>query len=79
MTPDDIALLQYTGGMTGVSKGAELRHRNLTANIRQLDQLVFSRRASGEFSRGAPALSCVWDDGHAKYLSGRRRMYGAGP
>ena len=36
VTPDDIALLQYTGGITGVSKGAELRHCNLTANIRQL-------------------------------------------
>ncbi len=36
VTPDDIALLQYTGGTTGVSKGTELRHRNLTANIRQL-------------------------------------------
>jgi long-chain acyl-CoA synthetase len=34
--PDDIAVLQYTGGITGVSKGAELRHRNLTANIQQL-------------------------------------------
>jgi long-chain acyl-CoA synthetase len=36
VNPDDIALLQYTGGTTGVSKGAELRHRNLTANIQQL-------------------------------------------
>ena len=34
--PDDIALLQYTGGITGISKGAILLHRNLTANIRQL-------------------------------------------
>ena len=36
VTQDDIALLQYTGGTTGVSKGAELRHGNLTANIQQL-------------------------------------------
>ena len=35
-SPDDIALLQYTGGITGLSKGAILLHRNLTANIRQL-------------------------------------------
>jgi long-chain acyl-CoA synthetase len=36
VSPEDIALLQYTGGVTGVSKGAILLHRNLTANIRQL-------------------------------------------
>jgi long-chain acyl-CoA synthetase len=33
--PDDIAVLQYTGGTTGVSKGAILLHRNLVANILQ--------------------------------------------
>src|SRR5438093_13253400 len=32
---DDIALLQYTGGTTGVSKGAMLSHRALVANILQ--------------------------------------------
>jgi len=32
---DDIAFLQYTGGTTGVSKGAVLLHRNLIANVLQ--------------------------------------------
>ncbi|MCE4555404.1 long-chain-fatty-acid--CoA ligase [Pelomonas cellulosilytica] len=35
--PDDIAVLQYTGGTTGVSKGAVLMHRNLVANILQCE------------------------------------------
>jgi len=35
LTGDDIAFLQYTGGTTGVSKGATLLHRNVVANILQ--------------------------------------------
>ena len=35
LTLDDIAVLQYTGGTTGVSKGAVLLHRNLVANVIQ--------------------------------------------
>jgi long-chain acyl-CoA synthetase len=35
--PDDVAVLQYTGGTTGVSKGAVLLHRNLVANLLQTD------------------------------------------
>ena len=33
---DDIAVIQYTGGTTGVSKGAMLTHRNLSHNVQQL-------------------------------------------
>ncbi len=44
VTGDDIAFLQYTGGTTGVSKGAMLTHRNMVANLEQasgfLDQFL---------------------------------------
>ncbi|PTT82949.1 long-chain fatty acid--CoA ligase, partial [Pelomonas sp. HMWF004] len=35
--PDDVAFLQYTGGTTGLSKGATLLHRNVVANILQVE------------------------------------------
>lgn len=35
MSPDDLAILQYTGGTTGVPKAAMLSHANVTANINQ--------------------------------------------
>ncbi|WP_421877692.1 AMP-binding protein [Marinoscillum sp.] len=34
---EDLAFLQYTGGTTGVSKGAMLTHRNLIANLQQIE------------------------------------------
>jgi long-chain acyl-CoA synthetase len=34
--PEDLAVLQYTGGTTGVAKGAMLTHRNLVANATQV-------------------------------------------
>jgi long-chain acyl-CoA synthetase len=37
LTRDDVAFLQYTGGTTGVSKGATLLHRNILANVLQND------------------------------------------
>jgi len=37
ISPDDVAFLQYTGGTTGVSKGATLLHRNVVANVLQCD------------------------------------------
>ena len=37
ISPNDVAFLQYTGGTTGVSKGAVLLHRNVVANIMQCE------------------------------------------
>jgi len=39
IAPDDVALLQYTGGTTGVPKGAMLTHQNLSANARQVNAI----------------------------------------
>ncbi len=38
--PDDLAFLQYTGGTTGVPKGAMLTHRNMIANLQQVHAWV---------------------------------------
>jgi long-chain acyl-CoA synthetase len=40
LTQDDVAFLQYTGGTTGVSKGATLLHRNLIANLIQTETWI---------------------------------------
>ena len=37
---DDTAFLQYTGGTTGVSKGAELTHGNICANVSQVEEWI---------------------------------------
>ncbi len=37
---NDVAVLQYTGGTTGVSKGAMLTHRNLVVNMEQVMELI---------------------------------------
>ena len=40
VTHDDIAFLQYTGGTTGVAKGAMLTHGNMTANMQQASSWI---------------------------------------
>jgi long-chain acyl-CoA synthetase len=44
---DDVAVLQYTGGTTGVAKGAMLTHRNLIANMLQCKSLMASNLDEG--------------------------------
>jgi len=44
---DDVAVLQYTGGTTGVAKGAMLTHRNLIANMLQCKALMGSNLNEG--------------------------------
>ena len=45
--PDDVAVLQYTGGTTGVAKGAMLTHRNLVANMLQCRALMGANLKEG--------------------------------
>ncbi|KQP21582.1 AMP-binding protein [Pseudorhodoferax sp. Leaf267] len=46
--PDDLIFLQYTGGTTGLSKGASLSHGNLLANCAQFALFMPSARRPGE-------------------------------
>ncbi len=48
LTPDDLLFLQYTGGTTGLSKGARLTHSNLIANIAQFEWTVEGHLRPGE-------------------------------
>jgi len=46
--PQDIALLQYTGGTTGLAKGAALTHANLLANVAQIETIAGPAIRRGE-------------------------------
>ena len=59
LSPDDVAVLQYTGGTTGVSKGAVLLHRNIIANVLQSEawnQPVMDKVPAGEQPTSVCAL-----------------------
>ena len=51
LAPDDLLFLQYTGGTTGLSKGAMLTHGNLLANIRQFESV-----SPGAIEKGAEII-----------------------
>jgi long-chain acyl-CoA synthetase len=46
--PDDIAVLQYTGGTTGTPKGAMLTHRNIFANVVQTEAFMYRTKTRGD-------------------------------
>ncbi len=45
---EDIAVLQYTGGTTGVAKGAMLTHANLVANLLQVKPILLAKLGEGQ-------------------------------
>jgi long-chain acyl-CoA synthetase len=48
LSGDDLIFLQYTGGTTGLSKGAALSHRNLVANVEQFKATMPSAVRPGQ-------------------------------
>jgi long-chain acyl-CoA synthetase len=61
ISPDDLAFLQYTGGTTGVPKGAMLTHRNMVANLRQIHAWIAPAiQAEGEMFVAALPLYHVF-------------------
>ena len=52
--PDDLAFIQYTGGTTGVAKGAMLTHANIVANLQQLSAWIARDLVEGEETAVVP-------------------------
>jgi len=70
--PDDHCLLQYTGGTTGVPKGTILTHRNIAANLRQVEEWIKPSHGSEVLLSGFPlfhlaglilGLAAIWVGG----------------
>ncbi|MCS5968978.1 AMP-binding protein [Klebsiella variicola subsp. variicola] len=75
---EDLAFLQYTGGTTGVAKGAMLTHRNMLANLEQVNATLRPAAASRQRVRGdrAAAVSHFRPDHElpAVYRTGRANL-----
>ena len=83
---DDVAFLQYTGGTTGVPKGAMLTHGNLIANLQQVSAWIASDFTEGEeivvtplplyhiFALTANLLTFVRLGGHNVLIANTRDM-----
>ena len=54
LSPEDLCLIQYTGGTTGLPKGAELTHRNMVANLTQASDWLQFERGSEVFCFAFP-------------------------
>ena len=57
--PDDVAFLQYTGGTTGVSKGATLANRNILANAAQNDLWLAALRRQQDLPDKLVYICCL--------------------
>jgi long-chain acyl-CoA synthetase len=88
LTHDDVAFLQYTGGTTGVSKGAVLSHGNMVANLLQVGAWLSSSTEEGKevvitalplyhiFSLTANCLVFLSIGGHNILITNPRDMKG---
>ena len=88
LTGDDIAFLQYTGGTTGVAKGAMLTHRNMVANVLQAQAWIGNACERGRelivtalplyhiFSLTANCLTFMSLGGHNLLITNPRDMKG---
>jgi long-chain acyl-CoA synthetase len=56
--PQDTAVLMYTGGTTGISKGAELTHANILANVYQVRAWLHGAEASDVIQVQVPLFHC---------------------
>ncbi len=86
--PEDIAFLQYTGGTTGVAKGAMLTHRNMIANMQQASAWIGGDMREGEevivtalplyhiFALTANCLTFMKIGGHNYLITNPRDMKG---